>query len=42
MVRDGRLRPAEPTSYRLDDAARALDDLEHRRIAGKVVLAPQE
>ena len=42
MVRDGRLQPAEPTSYRLDDAARALDDLEHRRIAGKVVLAPQE
>jgi NADPH2:quinone reductase len=41
MVRDGRLRPAEPTAYRLDDAARALDDLEHRRIAGKVVLAPQ-
>ena len=42
MVRDGRLRPAEPTAYRLDDAARALDDLEHRRIAGKVVLAPQD
>ncbi len=42
MVGDGRLRPAEPTSYPLADAARALDDLEHRRIAGKVVLAPQE
>ncbi len=41
MVRDGRLGPAEPTSYRLDDAAQALDDLEHRRVAGKVVLAPQ-
>jgi NADPH2:quinone reductase len=41
MVRDGKLWPAEPTAYRLDDAARALDDLEHRRIAGKVVLAPQ-
>lgn len=41
MVRGGKLRPAEPTAYRLDDAARALDDLEHRRIAGKVVLAPQ-
>ena len=25
----------------LDEAARALDDLEHRRVAGKVVLAPQ-
>jgi NADPH2:quinone reductase len=42
MVADGRLRPAEPTSYPLDDAARALDDLEHRRVAGKVVLAPQD
>ena len=42
LVRDGKLRPAEPTAYRLDDAARALDNLEHRRIAGKVVLAPQE
>jgi NADPH2:quinone reductase len=42
MVRDGRLGPAEPTSYPLDQAAQALDDLEHRRVAGKVVLAPQE
>jgi NADPH:quinone reductase len=42
MVGDGRLQPAEPTSYPLDDAARALDDLEFRRVAGKVVLAPQE
>jgi NADPH2:quinone reductase len=41
MVRQGGLCPTEPTSYALDDAARALDDLEHRRIAGKVVLAPQ-
>jgi NADPH2:quinone reductase len=42
MVGEGRLRPAEPTSYPLGEAARALDDLEHRRVAGKVVLAPQE
>jgi NADPH:quinone reductase len=42
MVREGRVGPAEPTSYPLDDAARALDDLEQRRVAGKVVLAPQE
>ena len=41
LGRDGRIRPAEPTAYPLDDAARALDDLEHRRVAGKVVLAPQ-
>jgi NADPH2:quinone reductase len=42
MVAGGRLRPAEPTSYPLADAATALDDLEHRRVAGKVVLAPQD
>jgi NADPH2:quinone reductase len=42
MVCDGRLCPAEPTSYPLAEAATALDDLEHRRIAGKVVLAPQD
>jgi NADPH2:quinone reductase len=41
LVRDGRLRPAEPTAYPLDQAATALDDLEHRRVAAKVVLAPQ-
>ncbi len=41
LVADGKLRPAEPTAYALDDAAIALDDLEHRRLAGKAILAPQ-
>jgi NADPH2:quinone reductase len=42
LAADGRIRPAEPTAYALDDAATALDELEHRRVAGKVVLAPQQ
>jgi len=41
LATDGRIRPAEPTAYPLEDAATALDDLEQRRVAGKVVLAPQ-
>jgi NADPH2:quinone reductase len=41
LAADGRIRPTEPTAYALDAAADALDDLEHRRVAGKVVLAPQ-
>jgi len=41
LVRVGTLRPAEPTAYELEDAALALDDLEHRRVAGKVVLRPR-
>lgn len=36
----GRLHPVEPTAYPLADAARALADLEHRRLAGKAVLTP--
>jgi NADPH2:quinone reductase len=42
LAADGSIRPAEPTAYALDDAAEALDDLEHRRVAGKVVLTPQD
>jgi NADPH2:quinone reductase len=41
LAADGHIRPAEPTAYPLDQAARALDDLEQRRVAGKVVLTPQ-
>ena len=41
LAAEGRIHPAEPTAYPLEDAATALDDLEHRRVAGKVVLAPQ-
>jgi NADPH2:quinone reductase len=40
LAAEGRIRPAEPTAYPLDDAATALDDLEQRRVAGKVVLVP--
>lgn len=42
MTRIGRgeLSPIEPTSYPLEAAARALEDLLERRIAGKVVLVP--
>ncbi len=40
LVAAGELRPAEPTAYPLDAAAVALDDLERRRVAGKVVLTP--
>src|SRR4029078_5314874 len=41
LAGDARIRPAEPTAYALEDAATALDDLEHRRVVGKVVLATQ-
>jgi NADPH2:quinone reductase len=41
LAAEGRIRPAEPVAYALEDAATALDDLEQRRVAGKVVLAPQ-
>lgn len=40
LVERGRLHPTEPRAYPLEAAATALDDLEHRRVAGKVVLTP--
>ena len=40
MVGAGRLHPVEPVAYPLDDAARALADLQGRRVTGKVVLVP--
>jgi NADPH2:quinone reductase len=40
MVGDGRLRPVEPVAYPLDDAARALADLQGRKVTGKLVLVP--
>jgi len=30
----------EPVAYRLEEAARALTDLEERRVAGKAILVP--
>ena len=40
MISAGRLHPVEPHTYPLEEAARALDDLAHRRVAGKVALVP--
>ena len=40
MVGAGRLHPVEPVAYSLDNAARALADLQGRRVTGKVVLVP--
>lgn len=40
MVVEGTLTPAEPTTYPLEEAGRALDDLLHRRATGKVALIP--
>ena len=39
-IADGRLHPVEPVTYPLEDAARALQDLADRRVAGKVALVP--
>ena len=36
----GRLNPVEPVAYPLADAARALTDLEERKVAGKAILVP--
>jgi len=40
LVGLGRLSPVEPITYPLSEAARALSDLEARRVAGKVALIP--
>jgi len=40
LVAAGRLHPAEPGTYPLAEAGRALTDLLERRITGKVVLVP--
>lgn len=40
MAAGGQIHPVEPTARPLADAAATLDDLQHRRIAGKVVLVP--
>lgn len=36
----GRLHPVEPVAYPLAEAARALTDLEERKVAGKAILVP--
>jgi NADPH2:quinone reductase len=40
LIDQGRLRPVEPTTYPLEEAARALQDLEDRTVAGKIALLP--
>ena len=38
MIAAGRLDPVEPTSYRFEEAARALADQQNRQVVGKAVL----
>lgn len=40
LIGQGRLRPVEPTTYPLEKAAQALQDLEDRKVAGKIALRP--
>lgn len=40
LIAAGTLRPVEPTTYPLEEAARALADLADRKVAGKVALLP--
>lgn len=40
MAASGLIHPVEPAARPLEDAGAVLDDFQHRRIAGKVVLTP--
>jgi len=40
LIARGELRPVEPVTYPLAQAADALRDLENRRVAGKIALRP--
>ena len=40
LIENGKLCPVEPVTYALRDAARALTDIQARKIAGKVALIP--
>jgi NADPH2:quinone reductase len=40
LIDGGKLHPVEPVTYPLRDAARALTDIQARKIAGKVALIP--
>ena len=40
LIDNGNLSPVEPVTYALQDAARALTDIQARKIAGKVALIP--
>jgi NADPH2:quinone reductase len=40
LIGQGKLRPVEPITYPLENAAQALKDLEDRKVAGKIALTP--
>jgi NADPH2:quinone reductase len=40
LIAQGELHPVEPQSYPLEQAAQALQDLEDRKVAGKIALIP--
>jgi NADPH2:quinone reductase len=40
LIAAGELRPVEPQTYPLEQAAQALQDLEDRKVAGKIALIP--
>lgn len=40
LIANGKLRPVEPRTYPLAEAAQALQDLENRKVAGKIALIP--
>jgi NADPH:quinone reductase-like Zn-dependent oxidoreductase len=40
LIAAGELRPVEPQTYSLEQAAQALQDLEDRKVAGKIALIP--
>ena len=39
-IGEGRLHPVEPVSYPMSQAVQALQDMQNRKIAGKVILVP--
>ena len=40
LIVAGKLHPVEPHTYPLANAAQALQDLEDRKVAGKIALTP--
>jgi NADPH2:quinone reductase len=40
MAASDQIHPVEPTARPLDSAAEVLDDIQNRRVSGKVVLVP--
>jgi NADPH2:quinone reductase len=40
-IRAGKLHPVEPVAYPMHEAVQAMQDLQNRKVAGKVALVPQ-